>query len=75
MVSELSAQIKVKDSRIKELESIVGNLQTKYPTLDAVVKSKLAMKESEFEEKCEKVRIIVILPNPRNRISNQFRSS
>ena len=55
LINELSAQIKVKDNRIGQLESIVANLESKHPNLQEIVRRKIEQEREIFEEKSEKV--------------------
>lgn len=55
IVQELQAQIALKNSRIKVLEDTVGNLESKHPSIQQIVKNKIEQERATFEEKSEKV--------------------
>lgn len=54
-LSELQSQLYVKDNKIKELEGIIGQLESKYPSMQEIIRSRLEQERSVFEEKSEKV--------------------
>jgi hypothetical protein len=54
-LSELQSQIYIKDNKIKELEGIIGQLESKYPSMQEIIRSRLEQERSVFEEKSEKV--------------------
>lgn len=55
LISDLNAQLKVKDHRIEQLQSIVANLESKHPNLEEIVRAKIEKEREVFEEKSEKV--------------------
>lgn len=55
-VDELMRQIRIKDSRIKQLEEIVSELESKYPSLQKIVNTRIEQERINFEEKSMKVR-------------------
>lgn len=55
LLSDLNAQLKVKDHRIEQLQNIVANLESKHPNLEEIVRAKIEKEREVFEEKSEKV--------------------
>ena len=60
IVNTLNEQIRHKDIRISELESILGNVKSKYPGFDEIVAGRIRAVQADFEEKAKKVRNILI---------------
>jgi len=56
IVNTLNEQIRHKDIRISELESIIGNVKSKYPGFDEIVAGRIRAVQADFEEKAKKVR-------------------
>jgi hypothetical protein len=56
-ILELQAQLKAKDLKIKQMEDIIGQLESKYPSLQDIVRNRLEQERAIFEEKSEKVTI------------------
>jgi hypothetical protein len=62
LLHDLTAQVKIKDHRIEELEGILGNLESKYPKLEEVISRRLEMERSSFEEKSQRVSCTCCIP-------------
>lgn len=58
IVNTLNEQIRHKDLRIEELESILGNVKSKYPGFEEIVAGRVRKVQDGFEEKAEKVHAI-----------------
>jgi hypothetical protein len=54
-VSELTRQVRTKDARIKQLEEMVAELESKYPSLQKIVNTRVEQERLVFEEKSMKV--------------------
>ena len=55
-LAELQKQVHAKDVRNSHLESIISQLESKYPSVQEIVRSRIEQERAVFEEKSEKVR-------------------
>lgn len=61
---ELQSQVHAKDLKISQLEAIISQLESKYPSMQEIVRNRIEQERVIFEEKSEKVRPWVnLLPN------------
>ena len=54
-ISELQGQLKARDSKIKHMEEAISQLESKFPSLQEIVRSRVEQERLVFEEKSEKV--------------------
>lgn len=54
-IRDLELEIQKKDTHILRQESIIKELESQYPSLQLVIKSRLEQERIEFEAKSEKV--------------------
>lgn len=54
-LAELQKQVHAKDVNISHLESIITQLESKYPSVQEIVRSRIEQERAVFEEKSEKV--------------------
>lgn len=57
IITELQAQLQLKDEKIKVMEDTIGQLESKYPSMRQIIANRIEQERSVFEEKSEKVRI------------------
>ena len=57
IITELQAQLRSKDEKIKLLENTVGQLESKFPSVRQIIANRIEQERSVFEEKSEKVSI------------------
>ena len=53
-LAELQSQVYARDTRISQLESIISQLESKYPSLKEIVRNRVEQERLIFEEKSEK---------------------
>lgn len=54
-IKDLERQLSVKNKTIQQLESIVTELESKFPSIKEVVRNRVDQERMNFEEKSEKV--------------------
>ena len=54
-ITELQSQLRIKDNKIAQMEEIIGQLESKYPSMQEIIKSRVNRERDIFEEKSEKV--------------------
>ena len=54
-LAELQRQVHAKDAKIAQLETIIGQLESKYPSVQEIVRNRIEQERVIFEEKSEKV--------------------
>jgi hypothetical protein len=54
-ITELQSQLRMKDNKISQMEEIIGQLESKYPSMQEIIKSRINRERDIFEEKSEKV--------------------
>jgi hypothetical protein len=57
-IAELQKQVHSRDSKISQLETIISQLESKYPSVQEIVRNRIEQERVVFEEKSEKVRSI-----------------
>jgi prefoldin subunit 5 len=55
VIEDLQAQLEVKDAKIKELQNVLGQVQAKHPSMEALLRNKEEQMYAEFEEKSKSV--------------------
>lgn len=55
-LGELQSQVHAKDLKIEQLESIIAQLESKYPSIQEIVRNRIEQERIVFEEKSEKVK-------------------
>lgn len=58
-IQELRLQLAQKETKIKQMEVIINQLESKYPSLHEIVKSRVEQEKAIFEEKSEKVILVI----------------
>ena len=58
-IQDLRTQLAQKETKIKQMEVIISQLESKYPSLHEIVRSRVEQEKAIFEEKSAKVSIIL----------------
>ena len=59
-LAELQKQVHSRDSKISQLETIISQLESKYPSVQEIVRNRIEQERVVFEEKSEKVLVTII---------------